>query len=64
MKVHLFLSTGLAFAAFTGIFTNRLPHALGRSSTRPRRGAKAGRFPELALDVFQPMDGGIKLDRE
>src|SRR5437870_2886704 len=62
MKVHLFLSTSLALATFTGLFTTGCRTHSDVPPLDLAEGRKPEDFPELALDVFQPMDGGIKLD--
>ncbi len=63
MKVHLFLSNILALTALAALATTT---GCRRGSNVPPLDLADGRkpedFPELALDVFQPMDGGIKLD--
>jgi hypothetical protein len=57
--------TRLQFAAAAGLMVIGLAGGCKRTGTAPADNAGGRRpedFPELAADVFKPMDGGIELN--
>ncbi len=64
MRTHFFFPTGAIAVALAGLLGLGCHKASKTSLRDDAEGRKPKDFPELALDIFQPMDGGIKLGPE